>query len=95
MDVVNLVGITRFCKESGISRATFYRRLHREEFEVYRVPGSKRLWIAPCKNKAQVVNEFNVLKFLETEPERVADMLERFDAEKEKEMERLSKVSIV
>jgi len=72
-----LVNIKKYCTETGISRATFYRKLHKGEIDAYKTPSniSKRLLIISPKNKTQTINESNVLEHLETENEKMQELL--------------------
>jgi len=79
MDVINLVNIKKYCEEMGISRATFYRKLHKGEIEAYKTPFniSKRLLLVSSKNKAQIINDSNVLEYLEAESEKAVELLSK------------------
>jgi len=79
MDLINLVNIKKYCEEMGISRATFYRKLQKGEIEAYKTPSniSKRLLLVLSENKTQTVDESNILEYLETDIEKVAEFLSR------------------
>jgi len=80
MTIIKLVNVTQYCRQAGISRATFYRKIHKNEIETYKVSGSKKPWIVSLENEHRQIDENNILEYLERG--------------NEKTMERLSKMSI-
>jgi len=77
MDLVKLISINDFCKQEGISRSTFYRKLKKEEIEVYKVPCSERLWLVPHKSKPQPINDSSILEDIERENEEIAEFFSK------------------
>ena len=74
MNMVKLININNFCKEKGISRSTFYRKVKKEEIEVYKVPCSKRLWLILPEDKQESIDQSNVLDYLQKEEERMIEL---------------------
>ena len=74
MNMVKLININNFCKEEGISRSTFYRKVKKEEIEVYKVPCSKRLWLVLPEDKQESIDQSNVLDYLQKEEERMIEL---------------------
>jgi len=77
MNIVKLVNVQEYCKQAGISRATFYRKIHKDEIETYKVSGSKKPWIVSLENEHQQIDENNVLEYLEREDEKMAEQLSK------------------
>ena len=77
MTIIKLINVTQYCRQAGISRATFYRKIHKDEIETYKVSGSKKPWIVSLENEHQQIDENNVLEYLEREDEKMAEQLSK------------------